>query len=458
MCLLGKQEVSANFRYIRLSPVYLIWISFEYHAIFERIGDAFSFMHVKEYIIIIIIMTSFSKVEGKKRKYVAPSFAAVFSPLWLFHATVARGRFSLPAPSMPRDRHWAPCHTIVATPLIVAFELLLCVYLESTEAYGVAAVELKIVFLPLFVFEITVLLDNFRMCRALIPRDVESRSDEAIWETLPHFWIAISMIFFLAATTFTLLKLGGDVGSLSWWDIFLNFGIAECFAFLVCTRWSNLIIHGEAETGGSSLYSLSIRSSDWNNSILFSSEMDSNQDGMCILQDIGGHIMKIPVIVFQILLCMHLEGTLSNVKRIPHPVLFSPLLLLQGVAVLFAISRLVEKSIPLLHIGSGTGSYFTISTRVHDFFEFLHQGSRLLGWWSIDEGSHEEQALLYSSGAFGYNTFCGSTPDVVKKLPKKDLVEEVWKLQTALGKQTEIAKYSQQELERLQTVIFSTST
>lgn len=29
----------------------------------------------------------------------------VFAPLWLFHAVVARGRFSLPAPSMPHDRH-----------------------------------------------------------------------------------------------------------------------------------------------------------------------------------------------------------------------------------------------------------------------------------------------------------------------------------------------------------------
>lgn len=30
---------------------------------------------------------------------------------------------------------WAPCHAIVATPLLVAFELLLCVYLES--AHGI---------------------------------------------------------------------------------------------------------------------------------------------------------------------------------------------------------------------------------------------------------------------------------------------------------------------------------
>lgn len=108
----------------------------------------------------------------------------------------------------------------------------------------------------------------FRMCRALMPGDEESMSDEAIWETLPvslniiisstvlfpnpkdsnnvpilqiiimkylhlvnlnflvlfwitiffafwyllyqHFWVAISMVFFIAATTFTLLKLCGN--------------------------------------------------------------------------------------------------------------------------------------------------------------------------------------------------------------------------------------------------------
>ncbi|RWW23101.1 hypothetical protein BHE74_00023633, partial [Ensete ventricosum] len=51
---------------------------------------------------------------------------------------------------------------------------------------------------------------NFRMCRALMPGDEESMSDEAIWETLPHFWVAISMVFLMAATIFTLLKLSGS--------------------------------------------------------------------------------------------------------------------------------------------------------------------------------------------------------------------------------------------------------
>ena len=91
----------------------------------------------------------------------------IFIPLWLFHGIVARGRFSMPAPSLPHGRHvrftywllyetwpshcmryhcsfciqlawfvpfclqWAPCHSIVAAPLLIAFELLLCIYLES---------------------------------------------------------------------------------------------------------------------------------------------------------------------------------------------------------------------------------------------------------------------------------------------------------------------------------------
>lgn len=36
---------------------------------------------------------------------VSYSWWIIFAPLWLFHAVVARGRFSLPAPSMPHDRH-----------------------------------------------------------------------------------------------------------------------------------------------------------------------------------------------------------------------------------------------------------------------------------------------------------------------------------------------------------------
>ncbi|KAL0701685.1 hypothetical protein Bca4012_057807 [Brassica carinata] len=365
---------------------------------------------------------------------VSYSWWVVCLPLWAFHAVVSRGRFSLPAPIAPRNRHdkpsadrfWAPCHAIVATPLLVAFELLLCVYLESAHdaARWPPAVSLKIVFLPLLAFEVTILVDNARMCRALMPGDEESINDEAIWEALPHFWVAISMVFFLAATVFTLLKLSGDVAALGWWDLFINFGIAECFAFLVCTKWSNPVIHrgSRVREPGSSFTTTRYNVS--NSGLLDFPEDDMHQDGTCGLQDIGGHIMKIPLILFQVVLCMHLEGTPEAAKYIPVPVLFSPLFLLQGVGILFAASKLVEKFVLLVRGDHGTGLYFRISSRAHDCLGFLHHGSRLLGWWSIDEGSQEEQARIYFDQESGYSTFCGHPPEIVKKMPKKDLAEE----------------------------------
>ncbi|PSR91206.1 RING finger protein like [Actinidia chinensis var. chinensis] len=378
----------------------------------------------------------------KLDRVVSCSWWIVFTPLWLFHVVVARGRFSLPAPSMPSDRRWAPFHAVMATPLLLAFELLLCIYLESSYAMN-----MKIVFLPLLAFEAAVLVDNVRMCRALMPGDEEVVSDEAIWETLPHFWVAISMVFFISATVFTLLKLSGDVTALGWWDLFINYGIAECFAFLICTKWYNPAIHRHShlrEVGSSSSM---IRYLDWNSGMVVSSDEEQQQGGICNLQDIGGHIMKIPLIGFQILLFMRLEGTTTRARHIPISVVFSPLILLQGAGVLFSIYRSIERTILLLRSGAGTGRYFIISSKVRDCFEFMLHGSRLLGWWSIDEGSRKEQAQLYYAGASGYNTF---SPDIVKKMPKSDLTEEIWRLQAALSEQREIAKFNQQEYEKLQ--------
>eukprot|EP01018_Ginkgo_biloba_P038266 Gb_01953 [translate_table: standard] len=372
-----------------------------------------------------------------------------FLPLWIFHIVVARGRFSLPAPSPPHDRHWAPCHAVVATPLLIAFELLLCTYLDSHDVYVSPVVNLKIVFLPLLAFETIVLIDNFRMCRALMPSDEESMTDEAIWETLPHFWVAVSMVFFIAATMFTLLKLSGDVGALGWWDLFINFGIAECFAFLVCTKWSNPSIHREHHYRGASTSSLG-RNQNQMSGLQASFEEDHFQGAMCGLQNIGGHVMKVPVVAFQILLCMRLEGTPKGARHIPLPVIFIPLFLVQGVAVLFSLLRLIEKIILLLRSGNSAGWFFIMFAKGRDCCGFLHHGSRLLGWWSIDESSREEQARLLHAETSGYNTFSGFPPEVVKKMPKKELAEEVWRLQAALGEQAEITKYSQQEFDRLQ--------
>ncbi|OVA20434.1 Transmembrane Fragile-X-F-associated protein [Macleaya cordata] len=108
-----------------------------------------------------------------------------------------------------------------------------------------------------------------------------------------------------------------------------------------------------------------------NSGLVVSSEEDQYQDRICSLQDMGSHIMKIPLIGFQVLLFMHLEGTPSGARHIPRPVPFSPLFLLQGAGVLFSILRLVER----LALFS---RYLTImSSRARDCFGFLHRGSRL---------------------------------------------------------------------------------
>ncbi|OAP12685.1 hypothetical protein AXX17_AT1G62900 [Arabidopsis thaliana] len=257
------------------------------------------------------------------------------------------------------------------------------------------------------------------------------------------------MVFFIAATTFTLLKLCGDVAALGWWDLFINFGIAECFAFLVCTKWSNQSIHRYSHIPEPSSSSMVVRYLDWNRGLVVTADDEHQQSNrICGLQDIGGHVMKIPFVTFQIILFMRLEGTPASAKNIPILVLFVPLFLLQGAGVLFAMYRLVEKSVLLINSGSGSyGRYFTATSSAREFLGFFQHGARLLGWWSIDEGSREEQARLYSGEATGYNTF---SPEVVKKMPKSDLVEEIWRLQAALSEQTDITSYSQQEYERLQ--------
>lgn len=50
-----------------------------------------------------------------------------------------------------------------------------------------------------------------------------------------------------------------------------------------------------------------IRYLDWNSGLVVSSDEDQHQSRLCDLQDIGGHIMKIPLVGFQILLFMRLE-------------------------------------------------------------------------------------------------------------------------------------------------------
>ena len=49
---------------------------------------------------------------------------------------------------------------------------------------------------------------------------------------------------------------------------------------------------------------------DWTSGLVVFQEEDQNHESLCGLPDIGGHIMKIPIIIFQVLLCMRLEVNL----------------------------------------------------------------------------------------------------------------------------------------------------
>lgn len=167
-------------------------------------------------------------------------------------------------------------------------------------------------------------------------------------------------------------------------------------------------------------------------------------------QDLGGHLLKMPILLFQILLCMKLEGTPEQARDIPMILLFSPLLLVQCIAFSCALLRFLERIWSMLRLSESNGplqmSYFA---EVDEFCGFPHHGSRFLGWWSIDETRREDYARLYQSEDTGYNTFPGFTPEVVKKMARKDLANEVWRLQAALGEQTEITKHQQQEYDHL---------
>ncbi|XP_025800012.1 uncharacterized protein LOC112879817 isoform X4 [Panicum hallii] len=318
---------------------------------------------------------------------VSLSWWVLFIPLWLFHAVAARCRFSLPAPSSSESCQRVPCHSIVATPLLVAFELLLCVCLEGLNGHGEPFIDLKLVFLPLLTLEIITLVDNFRMCGALMPGHGETITEEAIWERLPLLW---------------------DGGIYS-----LIFGFPSALLFWYAQD-------------GQIQWSVDIQS-----------------------LDIGGPVLIIPIIVFQVLLCMRLEGTPSNAHFIPMRAIFLPIVLLQMAAVSFAVWRFFDRLLTKLQDGIISQGHISVSLRVDELFMMIQYGSRLLHWWSIDEDSQEEQAHLCYANNTGYSTFCSYPPEVVKEMPKKVLVKEVQRLQLALEEQTEMANHSQQLCDRL---------
>lgn len=77
------------------------------------------------------------------------------------------------------------------------------------------------------------------------------------------------------------------------------------------------------------------------------------------------------------LILFNLQGTPASAKNIPILVLFVPLFLLQGAGVFFATYRLVEKSVLLIHSGSGSyGRYFTATASAREFLGFFQHGAR----------------------------------------------------------------------------------
>nr|XP_043615148.1 uncharacterized protein LOC122587127 [Erigeron canadensis] len=312
------------------------------------------------------------------------SWWIIFFPLFMFHRIVARGSFSF---------RWVPFHASVATHLLIAFEVLLCFFLETAFVRKHPSVTLKFVFFPLFAFELVILLDNFRILKALLAGYDVNFSNNAVWVAFPHFCVAISTIFFGTATLFTLQKLCGNESSLDWWELFIIFGIAECFAFLACIWWLN---------------------------------------------------PAIPILVFQILLFMRLEGRPTATRFIPLYAVFSPIFLAQVIGVISA-SNLVEKIVIFLRTEAATGRYIRYAARARDSFH-----SRLLGWWSTDEGGREEQAHIFLDGSSRYNTFPGTPPEIVREISKKNPAVEVWRLRTALSKQTRITESGRKNYEKLQ--------
>ncbi|KAJ3677401.1 hypothetical protein LUZ60_003125 [Juncus effusus] len=364
----------------------------------------------------------------------SPSWSVIFLPLWTFHAVLARVRFSLPAP-FRLDRHRGPLHSIVATPIFVAFEVLLCVYLQSINDYGEPILNIHWVILPLAAWEFIVIFENIRRCIHLMPGEGQYMTQEAFWEILPHFCIGFGMVFMLTATVIAISKISGSSGpsAESWWDLFSNIGIAQLFGFLVWTKVAQPIPDEQFDEEISSL-----------------SESEK-LDRLCNFKDgITGYIIMILLFCFETLLYLHLERIPQSAKRMPVRVIFMPVFILQIAGVLFGIWRLIEKLIVLFNNGTISEKYISFASKIQEYFMFLHCGSRVIGWWSIDEGSKEEQArLCYFNQNMGYNTFCNYPPERVNHMPRTFLITEVQRLQTALKQQTVIARESKEKFEGL---------
>lgn len=434
------------------------------------------------------------------------SWWVVFMPLWLFHALLVRCNCSMPAPTSAHDRQWSPCHTLLVLPLFLAFEILLCCFLAAMEGPAKSPpMNLFVVFFPLVLLQAVVLFDNVRMCMVLMPGEDEDMTDEALWETLPHFAIAVAMVFFMAATIFGILKVTDIddevMDDIDWWTLFVDLCVGEFFAFLLCTKWVNphapprpaltplspshaisvlpsflpslpsslsspatpLLSSTDTttpESGGIQEDATSAppaRSAQEENPSAAtegrsprserSDDSDSSPDFSCGAPEIGGHFMKAGVVFFQLLLCMRLEGQPGWAASMPYWILFSPLFVVQLAAVASGALQLVEAL--LLRYSSVLGQVASVVAREYDPFMFVTRGMRLAGWWWRDDEAKEEQRTITSGILPGFE--CDATPpEHIRKMRKTELAEEVVRLQSALIDTVEASKANRQELENVQ--------
>lgn len=137
---------------------------------------------------------------------------------------------------------------------------------------------------------------------------------------------------------------------------------------------------------------------------------DSNIE--CGLLDIGGYVMKIPFITFQIIIFLSLEvptlqkqvhhiflhvfelillylincqGTPASPKKIPVVLLFVPLFLLQGATVLFVTyTSLVKSVLWIYNVGGPYGRYLARSS-ARVFLSFFQHCKR---YDKLSNGNH----------------------------------------------------------------------
>lgn len=111
----------------------------------------------------------------------------IFSPVWLFHAVVARGRFSLPAPSMPHGRYVRWIYS-TNSKIISWQHNLFCLPWSVPELYNClnTSIDSGHRFMPLWLLLCLLLLNfsfvyilrgdmvNFLIPHMLLPKDAES--------------------------------------------------------------------------------------------------------------------------------------------------------------------------------------------------------------------------------------------------------------------------------------------